>query len=131
SGQVVNQVLADCLPHHLYLPASCSSRGDTSRCTIPKRCPPCRRVHNHSSRTISPAQYLHNRRHQYPSLEIFPARCWPSISRWAEIHRPTRMSFPTTRRAQQIQTRLQLANVFPPISRKLPRLDKRSVTPDN
>src|SRR5205809_4763890 len=128
---MVTQDLSDCLSPRLCPPASCSNQRDTNHCTIPRRCPPCRRDHNHSAKTISPAQYLHNRRHQYPSLEIFPARCWPPISRWAEIHRPTRMFFLITRRAQQIQTRLQLTNDFPPISRKLLRPDKRSVTPDN
>src|SRR6266516_6750194 len=128
---MANQGPVDCSSRHLYRQASCSNQGDTNRCTIPRHCQPCRKVRNHSAKTISPAQCLHNRLHQHLSPEIFPATCWPSIFHWAETHRPTRRFFPITRRAQQIQTPLQLANVWLPISQTLPRQDKRSAAPDN
>src|SRR5215813_5126234 len=98
----------------LCLPASRSNQGGTSRCTIPKRCRPCRKAHSHSAETISPARRRRNRLRRHLSQEIAPAMCWPSICRRDEIRHPTHMFFLTTRRERQIQTPLQSANVFLP-----------------
>src|SRR5205823_6117531 len=121
----------DCARLRLCPPASGSNRGDTNRCTIPRRCQPCRKGRNHLGETISPGKCRHNRLHLHLSLEIFPAMCLPSISHRDEIHLPTRMFFLINRRGPQIQIPLQSANVCPPISRKLPRRGKQSAPQDN
>src|SRR3954447_26364736 len=126
-----NRDLAGCAPPRRSPRASCSNRGDTNRYTIPRYYQPCHKGHNHSQETILPAQCLRNRLLPHLSLEIFPATCWPSISRQAEIHHPTHKLFRTTHHAPQIQTPLQSADVYPPIWRKLLRQEKQSATQDN
>src|SRR6266513_2467816 len=123
--------LVDCAPLHLYPSASRSNQGDTNRCTIPRRCRPCRKGRSHLAETISPVRCPCNRLRPHLALEIFPATCWPSIYRRDEIHRPIHMSSLRDRRAPQIQTPLQSANVCPSISHKLPRRGTRSALPDN
>src|SRR5437867_3911348 len=127
---MANRALADCSRRLLCSPVSCNSRADTNRCTIPRRCPPCRKGRTRSEEKISPAQCRQTHLQPRLSLEIFPAKCSPSISHRDEIHRPRRMFSLTTRRAPQIQTPLRSANVCPPISRRLPRLEKRLGQPD-
>src|SRR6478736_6351361 len=118
---MANPAPADCARLRLCLRAFYSNQGDTNRCTIPIRCRPCRRDRSHFAETISPVRCPCNRRRPHLALEIFPATCWPSIFPRDEIHRPRYMFFLTNRRVQQIQTPLRSANVYPPISRKLPR----------
>src|SRR5438874_439565 len=127
---MANRALADCSRRLLCSPVSCNNRGDTNRCTIPRCCRPCRKGRTRSAETISPARCQHTHLQPRLSLEIFPAKCSPSIFRRDEIHRPRRLFFLTNRRAPQIQTPLRLADVCPPISRRLPRPEKRLGQPD-
>src|SRR5437773_3885679 len=127
---MANRGLADCSRRRLCPPGSCNNRDDTNRRTIPRRCRPCRKGHTRSAETISPARCPHTHLQPRLSLEIFPATCSPSISRRDEIRCPTRMFFLLNRRAPQIQTPLQSANVCPPISHKLPHRGKRLGRPD-
>src|SRR6266480_5174362 len=127
---MANRDLADCSRPLLCPPAPCNNRGDTNRCTIPRRCRPYHKGRNRSEETISPARCRHTRLQPRLSLEIFPATCSPSISHRDEIHRPTHKFFLITRRAPQIQTPLRSADVFLPISRRLPHPGKRLGQPD-
>src|SRR5882724_8612065 len=128
---MANPAPAGCAPLRLCPSASRSNQGDTSRCTIPKRSPPCRKGRSHLAETISPVRCPCNRLRPHLALEIFPARCWPSIFRRDEDHRPRRTFFLITRRARQIQTPLRSANVYLPISRKLLRQGTRCARPDS
>src|SRR2546429_1883249 len=122
---MVNRGLADCSLRCLCPPESCSNQGDTSRCTIPRRCPPCRKGRNHSAGNSSPARCRHTHLQPRLSLETFPATCSPSISHRDEIHRPKRTFFRINHRVPQTRTPLQSADVCRPISHKLPHPDKR------
>src|SRR4029077_6956851 len=128
---MANPAPADCAPLRLCLPAFYSNQADTNRCTIPKRSRPCRKGRSHLTETISQGRCLCHRLRLHLSLEMLPARYWPSIFRRDEIRRPTRMFFLTDHRAPQIQTPLRSANVYPPILRKLPHQSTQSPPRDS
>src|SRR5205814_8139751 len=116
-----NRDLADCSRPLLCPPAPCNNRGDTNRCTIPRRCRPYHKGRNRSEETISPARCRHT--HLQPRLcqEIVPATCSTATFHQDELHRRTHKSFLISRRAPQIQTPLQSADAVPTTSRRLRR----------
>src|SRR5215831_16320896 len=128
---MVSPALVDSAPLRLCRPASGSNQDVTNRCTIPTHFQTYRKGRTYSAETISPVRCRRNRLRQHLSLEMFPATYWPSICRRDETHHPTHTFFLIIRRAQQIQTPLRSANVCPPISRKLPRQDRRCAARGN
>src|SRR6266498_2558519 len=123
---MANRDPADCSRRLLCPPVSYNNRGDTNRCTTPKRCRQCHKGRTRSAETISQARCRHTHLQPRLSPEIFPAKCSPSTSHRDEIHHPTHKFFLITRRGPQTRTPLQSVNVCPPISHTLLRRGKRS-----
>ena len=125
AGRGCRSAPAGCAPPRRRRSDGRCQRG-TSRCTTPRRCPPCRRVRNRW-REGAHRGGPRSRPRRCRSRGSGPGRCWPSSGRPAAARLPMRSAFRRARPVPRTRTRPRWAGACGPtcvVHRVLPRIGR-------